>query len=72
MTTDPDNPDNEVMCQCSGTRRKQIRDLCQQGLDLQGISRVTGVLTGCGGCEWDVLEYFGELAQQRKKAAGGG
>ncbi|HZV98947.1 MAG TPA: (2Fe-2S)-binding protein [Methylophilaceae bacterium] len=63
MSTEHDNPDNQVMCQCSGTRRSRIRDLFMQGQDMQGISSMTGALTGCGGCEWEIGEFLEELAK---------
>lgn len=60
-TPKPESPD-EIMCQCSGTTRGEIETLfCQEGLTLDGISRRTGTLTGCGGCEWDILEMLRHL-----------
>jgi len=59
------DPADEVMCCCSGTRRGQIQCLFQQGLDLEAISRRTGALTGCGGCEWDIAEFLAGLAANR-------
>ncbi|MEW5903744.1 MAG: (2Fe-2S)-binding protein [Pseudomonadota bacterium] len=55
---------DEVMCHCSGTRRAYIRQLHEQGMDLQAISRWTGALSGCGGCEWDIGDFLRALAQQ--------
>lgn len=69
MTTDKDNPDNEVLCHCSGTKRGQIRELFLEGRDLEGISRWTGALTGCGGCEWDIEWYLKELKEEGAGAA---
>ena len=69
MNTNNDDPDNEVMCYCSGNRRKQIRELFLQGNDMDAISRRTGALTGCGGCEWDIEVYLEELAEQRDEQA---
>ncbi|GAB4124366.1 MAG: hypothetical protein Fur0040_06180 [Sideroxydans sp.] len=54
-------PEDEVMCQCSGTRRSQIFELYAQGLDLAAISRWTGALSGCGGCEWDIADFLRTL-----------
>ncbi|OAM51642.1 (2Fe-2S)-binding protein [Methylovorus sp. MM2] len=67
MTTQQDNPDNEVICYCSGTKRGQIRELFLQGKDVEAISRWTGALTGCGGCEWDIQEFLEELAIEQSK-----
>jgi len=56
------NPEDEVMCQCSGTRKGNIRTLFEQGMDIDAISRWTGALSGCGGCEWDIAEFLQELS----------
>ncbi len=60
------NPEDEVMCHCSGTSRSEIERLFDQGMDIDAISRWTGALSGCGGCEWDVAELLKNLAEQRK------
>jgi bacterioferritin-associated ferredoxin len=65
METKPACPDDEVMCHCSGTRRNLIKSLFEQGKDLDAISRWTGALSGCGGCEWDIADYLKELAAQQ-------
>jgi hypothetical protein len=33
-------------------------------MDLQAISRWTGALSGCGGCEWDIADFMKELAER--------
>jgi bacterioferritin-associated ferredoxin len=65
METNPACPEDEVMCHCSGTKRSYIQSLFAQGMDIQAISRWTGALSGCGGCEWDIGDYLKELAAQR-------
>ncbi|MGQ2965790.1 (2Fe-2S)-binding protein [Methylophilus sp.] len=55
-----DSPD-EVLCSCSGTTRGMIQELVRQGKDLNAISRYSGALTGCGGCEWDIGELVKAL-----------
>ena len=46
---------NDIICGCSGTTSAQILALLNQGvLDLDRISRITGALSGCGGCEFDL------------------
>ncbi len=46
---------NDIICGCSGTTSAQIQALLNQGvLDLDRISRITGALSGCGGCEFDL------------------
>jgi NAD(P)H-nitrite reductase large subunit len=65
MNTNEAKPANEVLCPCSGTTRRHIQKLFEQGLDMDGISRMTGALTGCGGCEWDIAELLKGLAEQQ-------
>ena len=57
---------DEVMCFCSGTKRSQIKQMFEQGLDQDAISRRTGAVSGCAGCEWDVANFLRELAEERK------
>ncbi len=57
---------NEIMCTCSGTTRGQIITLVVEGLDLDAISRRTGALSGCAGCEWDVGQLVKYLTEQDK------
>jgi bacterioferritin-associated ferredoxin len=64
MTTKPAD-DDEVMCFCSGTTRGEIERLFNAGLDQDAISRRTGALSGCAGCEWDVSEFLRGLAEQQ-------
>lgn len=66
MSTPKDNPDDEVLCFCSGVKRGKIRTLHQQGFDLQGIADMTGAMTGCGGCEWEIEYYLKELDQAQQ------
>jgi len=60
------NPTDEVMCRCSGTRRDNIQRLYEQGMDVDAISRWTGALSGCGGCEWDIADFLKVLAEQKR------
>lgn len=64
QTQQPEYNPDEVMCTCTGTTRKKIQTLFEEGLDLDAISRRSGVLSGCGGCEWEVGEFLKELAQK--------
>lgn len=59
------NPADEVMCMCSGTTRGSIQRMFEQGLDMETISRKSGALSGCGGCEWDIGEFLKELSAQQ-------
>lgn len=61
------NPD-EVMCPCSGTTRSKIQSLFEQGLDMDAISRRTGALSGCGGCEWDIAQFMNDLTEQNRSS----
>jgi bacterioferritin-associated ferredoxin len=63
----PLNDDDEVMCFCSGTTRGDIERLFREGLSQDAISRRTGALSGCAGCEWDVAELLKQLAEQNPK-----
>ena len=69
METKPALAEDHVMCHCSGTKRDYIRSLYEQGMDIDAISRWTGALSGCGGCEWDIGDYLKELAAQRASGA---
>lgn len=62
-------PADYVMCQCSGTKRNNIQNLYEQGMDMAAISRWTGALSGCGGCEWDIAAFLKELDEQKNKDA---
>ena len=49
-------PVDDIICQCSGTTRAHIQRLFEQGCNLDDISRRTGVISGCGGCELDIAQ----------------
>ncbi|MBS3963641.1 MAG: (2Fe-2S)-binding protein [Methylomonas sp.] len=52
------NETNDIICGCSGTTRLEVVKLIDQGVaDLDRISRITGALSGCGGCEFE-LEHL--------------
>lgn len=65
MSANNDELADEIMCACSGTKRGCIQSLFEQGLDMDAISRRTGALSGCGGCEWDIAEFLRELGQKK-------
>ena len=50
---------------CSGTTRAKVRLLFEQGLDAEAISRRTGALSGCGGCEWEIADMLKALAEEK-------
>lgn len=50
----------EVLCLCSGATKEQIKSLVDEGtVDIERISRITGALSGCGGCESNLKEFVG-------------
>ena len=61
MNRKNDNLDDEVICSCSGTKRSEIENMFKEGLDMDAISRRTGALSGCAGCEWDVVQFLKAL-----------
>lgn len=65
MSTNNPDPADEIMCHCSGTTRSHIQSLFEQGLDIEAISRRTGALSGCAGCEWDIAQFLKDLAGQQ-------
>jgi NAD(P)H-nitrite reductase large subunit len=64
--TDINLADN-IICPCSGTTRGEIAHLFAQGKDIDAISRWTGAVSGCGGCEWDIAEMLKALAEAQNK-----
>jgi bacterioferritin-associated ferredoxin len=56
------NPNkSDVICHCSGTTKKQIRELVNNGInDLDGISGMTGACSGCGACDISILELLAD------------
>lgn len=62
---EPTAPADVVMYHCSGTKRGNIQSLFEQGMDVDAISRWTGALSGCGGCEWDIAAFLKELAERK-------
>ncbi len=65
MAEDHQQTADEILCPCSGTTKGQIKSLFEQGKDIDAISRWTGAISGCGGCEWDITEYLELLAQSK-------
>ena len=61
--------DDEVVCQCSGTTRAKVQNLFEQGLNIEEISQRTGIITGCGGCEWDIAQLVNELSAQQHESS---
>ena len=59
---------DEILCPCSGTTRNAVEAMFNEGLDLDAISRRSGALSGCGGCEWDIGEFVKMLAEAQTLA----
>ncbi|HNU66111.1 MAG: (2Fe-2S)-binding protein [Methylotenera sp.] len=62
MSSAKNDLSDEIMCPCSGTTRGKIQKLFEDGLDIDAISRRTGAISGCAGCEWDIAQFVKELA----------
>lgn len=55
--------DQDIICHCSGTTAAKIRSLASNNLtDLAEISRKTGAVSGCGGCESQILALIAQLS----------
>lgn len=68
MTSKNTNEADEVMCPCSGTTRGDVQRLFEQGMDMDAISRWTGAVSGCGGCEWDISQLLKGLAERQNNS----
>ena len=62
MSSAKNDLSDEIMCPSSGTTRGKIQKLFEDGLDIDAISRRTGAISGCAGCEWDIAQFVKELA----------
>lgn len=69
MSTQHPKPAGAVMCPCSGTTLGKIQSLFEQGLEMEDISRITGAISGCGGCEWDIAQLLNDLAEPCQRPA---
>lgn len=55
------NSEEDILCYCTGTTRRQIKQLIAEGVtDQERISRITGAASGCGGCEFNLQELLAE------------
>lgn len=52
---------DEVLCTCTGTKRSLIRELHAKGMDMDAISRYSGAISGCGGCDCEIADYLAAL-----------
>ena len=52
---------SDVVCHCSGTTQRKIKELIDSGSnDLDVISRKTGACSGCGACEHLILQLIAD------------
>ena len=50
-----------IICHCSGTTQEKIKALIENDItDLDGLSRRTGVCSGCGAYEHLILQLIAE------------
>ncbi len=57
-------PEDEVICFCSGTTRGKIKQLIEDGADsIDRISRITGAVSGCAGCEYPMQALLAEYGK---------
>jgi NAD(P)H-nitrite reductase large subunit len=69
MNTKNTNASDEIICPCSGTTKGKIQSLIAQGFDADAISRKTGAISGCGGCEWDIAELIRDFSESQNKTS---
>lgn len=51
----------DTVCSCSGTTRTQILAILARGAEtLEEISYASGACSGCGSCDYDVLDIIRE------------
>ena len=58
---------DDIICVCSGTTRSKIKQLIKNGADsVDKISRATGAVSGCAGCNIPVQELLATYGKQAK------
>ncbi len=63
---DYDEDLDEAICICSGTTKRKVLQLIDDGLDtLDAISRRTGAYSGCGGCEYELEQILEEKLTEK-------
>jgi bacterioferritin-associated ferredoxin len=61
MNNDHSNKQEEIICYCSGTTRAKIDALIADGVNtLEEIAYETGATTGCGSCDYLVMELLAQ------------
>lgn len=63
---DYDEELDEALCICSGTTKRKVLQLIDDGVDtLDAISRKTGAYSGCGGCEFELEQIIEEYHEKK-------
>ena len=59
MNNTQPNQKETPICYCTGTTESKIKDLIAKKINtLERIADMTGATTGCGACEYDILELI--------------
>ncbi|MDO9214157.1 MAG: (2Fe-2S)-binding protein [Methylococcales bacterium] len=67
MTNNSLNKQPECICYCTGTTREKIEILIADGVNtLEGIAYETGATTGCGACDYLVMELLVQGEQKNR------
>ncbi|PHS69023.1 MAG: (2Fe-2S)-binding protein [Methylophaga sp.] len=63
-TTNQIEPEDIIICDCSGTTKAKILQLIDNGADdIDKISRATGAVSGCGSCDILVADLLNEYGK---------
>jgi NAD(P)H-nitrite reductase large subunit len=55
----PEQETDEIICDCTGTTKQKVEQLIRDGKDdLDKISSATGASTGCGSCDYLLMELI--------------
>lgn len=66
-TDSPEAQDEETVCFCHNVPKGRIRAVIRAGgCTLQEIQKETLASTGCGGCQFDVLDLLEEELSKKK------
>ena len=61
MNNNQPTKQEECLCYCSGTTRANVEALIANGVDtIEKIANETGATTGCGACDYLVMELLAE------------
>lgn len=61
------NKQQECICYCTGTTREIVMRLIADGINtLEGIAYETGATTGCGACDYVVIELLTQSERENR------